>query len=93
MAEPYQYARIRDENTGKARWFVYVESPHGGTIMACRFGQRRNAEKIAAMMNEAWQAEGRLYTRARADDPNPCIHTPSRCNGGGYDGCACGPYR
>lgn len=24
--------------------------------------------------------------------PNPCIHTPSRCNGGGYDGCACGPY-
>jgi hypothetical protein len=21
-----------------------------------------------------------------------CIHTPSRCNGGGYDGCACGRY-
>lgn len=19
-----------------------------------------------------------------------CIHTPARCNGGGYDGCACG---
>ena len=24
--------------------------------------------------------------------PNPCIYTPARCNGGGYDGCACGPY-
>jgi hypothetical protein len=22
-----------------------------------------------------------------------CIHTPARCNGGGYDGCACGPYQ
>lgn len=28
----------------------------------------------------------------RPPDPNPCIHTPSRCNGGAYDGCACGPY-
>jgi hypothetical protein len=23
---------------------------------------------------------------------NPCIYEPARCNGGGYDGCACGPY-
>jgi predicted nuclease with TOPRIM domain len=21
-----------------------------------------------------------------------CIHTPARCNGGGYDGCACGSF-
>ena len=49
---------------------------------------------------EAWNADdsdvdGRLIIKAERPEvklPNPCIHTPPRCNGGGYDGCACGPY-
>lgn len=40
---------------------------------------------------EWWEYEGR-HQREPFRLPNPCIHTPSRCNGGGYDGCACGPY-
>lgn len=54
-------AIVKDEKTGDASWFVYVESPYNGPIYACRTGQRRTAERIAAAMNRAWESEGRLY--------------------------------
>jgi len=53
-------AIIRDEKTGECTWFVYVESGFG-TVYACRFGTRDHAERVAAAMNRAWTAEGRLY--------------------------------
>lgn len=37
--------------------------------------------------------ETRRVRRKHLALPNPCIHIPSRCNGGGYDGCACGRRR
>lgn len=64
----------------------YGLSERGEIDKAQAILDRANAEYNAA--KAAFEA-----TRRRQEGlPNPCIHTPSRCNGGGYDGCACGPY-
>lgn len=53
-------AEIRNEKTAECPWFVYVRSGFGA-VHACRFARRSSAERVAAAMNRAWEAEGRLY--------------------------------
>lgn len=56
-----QRAIIKNEGTGDAPWFVYVERPYGGaTHGGIRFNRRASAERVAATINRALEAEGRL---------------------------------
>ena len=58
------------------------------------YGWNIRSEKDAEKLNDTvHEIADRFFPVAkRQTEPNPCIHNPSRCNGGGYNGCACGPY-
>jgi hypothetical protein len=57
-------AEVRNEGTSECPWFVYTYSSNAlGGVYACRFGSRREANRVMRAMNESWRREGRLLVR------------------------------
>lgn len=55
-------ALVKDEGTAEAPYFIIIERKYGSTSGgALRFNRRRNADRICAAINNALEAEGRLW--------------------------------
>jgi hypothetical protein len=55
-----QRARVVDENTSNARYFIVIESKHSSSSGDVRFTHKANADRIANAINKAYRDEGRL---------------------------------